>query len=97
MLVPVKCNRMEKKCNSLSAFDQREFFFFLIQVGFLKDNVIHIMFVSEFQCLVDFRENIFSLFDPTEKTHTNTSQCHKHCKTGPFLWTSQLKSGKGRL
>ena len=70
MLVRVKCNRMEKNvilCRLLI----KESFFFLIQDGFLKDNVIHSLCVSEFQCLVDFGENFFSLLIPGRK-HTQT-------------------------
>lgn len=64
-----------EKCNSLSAFDQREDFKKKIQDGFLKDNVIHILCVSELQCLVDLGgKNPFfkSLFDPREKTLLQT-------------------------
>lgn len=85
-----------EKCNSLSAFDQREVFFFFLNSRWISEGQCYThsvcFLVSVFSW---FRGKLFSPFDPREKTHTNTSQCHKHCKSGPFLWTSQLKSAKG--
>lgn len=61
------------KCNSLSAFDQREGFK-KFQDGFLKDKVVHIPCVSELQCLVGLggKKSFSPPFDPREKTLTQT-------------------------
>lgn len=60
---PCEMQQNGEKCNSLPAFDQREDFK-KIQDGFLKDNFIHMLCVSELQCLVDFggKKNLFFLF-----------------------------------
>lgn len=84
-----------EKCNSLSAFDQRE--------DFKKNS----RWISEGQCYTHSvcfwalvfswfgaKISFFSLLIPRRKhSHKNTSQHCKHGETGTFLQTLQLKSG----